>query len=109
MRIVFFFSTVLILYVNEVFFESLQPENRRDAPYRFGVPEKDVPSRIESIVKMLDDSLTRQIVEIDQDVAAKDEIEPPHFSHCHPVIQVQMLRLYKRGGSLTYCPFVATW
>src|ERR1017187_1193684 len=106
-RIVFLVFTILFLDIDQMGFEPLQLKRRRHASDRFRMPEEDIASGIQGIVEVVDDRLSRRIVEIDQDVAAEYEIKAAHGPHRHAVLKVEMTNLDKFGGPAPHHPLLS--
>ena len=69
--------------------------------------QEDVASSIQGVVKWSTTAFREMVVEIDQDIAAKDEIKVAHGAHGHPVAQIEVADMNHGGCSLPDHPLVA--
>src|SRR5882762_6974593 len=68
-----------------------------DAKQGFGVPEKEISMGQEIVIEVLDDPALGSGIEVDQDVATEDNVDPLHESHAAVVQKVQPLDRHPRA------------
>ena len=61
--------------IDDRILEAAKVEPLRDPGHRLGMAETDVASRMQGVVEIVDGQEAGGIVEIDQDVAAEDDVE----------------------------------
>src|SRR5579863_8414293 len=73
-----------------------QPEIVANSKQRFGMSKEKVSMRQKVVVEVLNDALLGRDVEIDQDIAAKNNVDALHESHARVVQQVDAREVHLR-------------